>query len=182
MSRTLRIIGGDWRRRQVSFAAVAAIRPTPDRVRETLFNWLQGEVYGARCLEPFAGSGILSMEALSRGAAHCTVLDSAAEATASIRTSLKELGAPQQTFQCEIADARAWLAQCRDRFNIIFLDPPFADGDCSHLINLCLACLEPDGYLYVETPEPVPAKAEYEIIRQKRAGAVHYALLSHANP
>jgi 16S rRNA (guanine966-N2)-methyltransferase len=147
-----------------------------------LFNWLQGDVYGARCLEPFAGSGILSIEALSRGAAHCTVLDSATQATNSIRSSLEALGATQQSFRCENNDARSWLAQCRDRFNIIFLDPPFADGDCHQLILLCLNCLESDGYLYVETPEAVPQNPEYKIIRQKRAGAVHYALLSHTDP
>lgn len=181
-NRTLRVIGGDWRRRAIEFPAVQAIRPTPDRVRETLFNWLQGELFGARCLEPFAGSGILSFEALSRGAAHCTIIDQSRQALTSIETNLQLLGADAERFHTINTDGYLWLhsqaQQQQSPFDIVFLDPPFKDERLQATILSCLQLISAEGYLYVESPQAIPAADEYDIYRQKRAGAVHYALLT----
>ncbi len=176
-NRTLRIIGGDWRRRSIEFPAIEAIRPTPDRVRETLFNWLQGELFGASCLEPFAGSGILSIEALSRGAAHCTILDQSATAISAIQSNLAQLGAATTQSTLLICDAYEWLPTCKDQFDLIFLDPPFADAGMQDTIAHCFKLLRPGGYLYTESGDPIPESGDYKIHRQKRAGAVHFALL-----
>lgn len=185
MSRKLRIIGGDWRRRHIVFPDVTAIRPTPDRVRETLFNWLVGEIHGARCLEPFCGSGILSIEALSRGAKHCTMVDQSKDAIHTLTANLRELNANSNRFTCMQTDARSWLKtgskeglkDHANSFDLIFLDPPFADDDILDLVTDCLELLSPDGYLYVETPRPLPPSDAYHIHKQKKAGAVHYALV-----
>ena len=125
-ARTLRIIGGTWRGRKWRFPEGADIRPTPDRVRETLFNWLGGRTQGARCLDLFAGSGALGLEALSRGAAHVSFVDSAEPAVRELRLRLAEwqaIGA-----QVERSDALAFLAGRSQPCDIVFLDPPFAAG------------------------------------------------------
>jgi 16S rRNA (guanine966-N2)-methyltransferase len=181
LSRRLRVIGGEWRSRVVQFPEVDAIRPTPDRVRETLFNWLRADIHDAQCLEPFAGSGILSIEALSRGANHCICLDQSANAIKTLNDNFHELKAKPESFQCVQADARAWIKNYTGTpFDLIFLDPPFKDGDAQQLISLCTKLLKPAGFLYFETPEPLHEASlneEVSILRQKRAGSVHYALL-----
>lgn len=176
-NRTLRIIGGDWRRRSIDFPDVEAIRPTPDRVRETLFNWLQGEIFGIKCLEPFAGSGILSFEALSRGAAHCTILDQSSVAIRTMQMNLKQLGAAPTQSTLVACDAYQWLEASEEKFDLIFLDPPFAHIGIQDTITSCFKLLTPGGYLYTESGSPIPESADYKIYRQKRAGAVHFALL-----
>jgi 16S rRNA (guanine966-N2)-methyltransferase len=125
-ARVLRIIGGTWRGRRLRFPAGALIRPTPDRVRETLFNWLGARVPGARCLDLFAGSGALGLEALSRGAAHVTFVERDAGAVRELRARLAEWGARDALV--ERGDALAFLAQRAHPFDIVFLDPPFASG------------------------------------------------------
>ena len=179
--RSLRIIGGEWRSRVIEFADVTAIRPTPDRVRETLFNWLQGELHGARCLELFAGSGILSFEALSRGASHCTIIDQSPKATEQIDANLKKLGAKSDQYHCLRTDGVNWLAvDNTNRFDVIFLDPPFGDDNLSSVIDTCARQLAADGFIYVESPQSISETeipSTMSIYRQKRAGAVHYALL-----
>ncbi len=188
----LRIIGGQWRRQFVEFPQEDAIRPTPDRVRETLFNWLQGDIHGAICLEPFAGSGILSLEALPRGAKASTILDQSQQAIRTIQENLGKLGAPQDSACCVCTDARRWLAQngltqnglvqdANPGFDLIFLDPPFADGDIEQLIENCARLLNPDGLIYVETPQAIDSdknRGELTLQKQKKAGMVHYALLA----
>lgn len=135
--RTLRIIGGAWRGRRLRFPPSPEIRPTPDRVRETLFNWLAVRVPGARCLDLFAGSGALGLEALSRGAAHVTFVERDAAAGREVSARLAEWGAHDA--RVEIADARAFLDRTpAAAFDIAFLDPPFA----SSLLEESLAALE----------------------------------------
>lgn len=180
--RRLRIIGGEWRSRQIQFPDLEEIRPTPDRVRETLFNWLRADIHDARCLEPFAGSGVLSFEALSRGAQHCTILDAQPQAQNALMTNLRTLGAAPDRYQCELADARHWLTNYNGPpFDLIFLDPPFDDGDIAELLTQLMKpiLLAEGGQVYVESGrqlEHIPNGTRIE--RQKRAGAVHYALVS----
>jgi 16S rRNA (guanine966-N2)-methyltransferase len=186
--RRLRIIGGEWRSRQIEFPNVDEIRPTPDRVRETLFNWLQGHIHGARGLEPFCGSGILSLEAASRGANHCLALDQSALAITAIKHNLAEWGIKSDRVQCEVQDARAWLNHYTgEPFDLVFLDPPFADGDITAILTKAASdeVLAEDGLVYVETPQALISQdlpSGLEIHRQKRAGAVHYCLLKKLPP
>jgi len=181
-SRTLRIIGGSWRGRRLRFPASPEIRPTPDRVRETLFNWLSLRVPGARCLDLFAGSGALGLEALSRGAAHVTFVERDAAAAHEIAARLAEWGA--HAASVEHADARTFLRTPAAPFDIVFLDPPFA----SELLAQTAARLEQGGFLtagalvYVECPASAPPLVPpvWTALRAKRAGEVGYHLYSRA--
>lgn len=187
-SRLLRIIGGAWRGRRWRFPALAEIRPTPDRVRETLFNWLGTQVPGARCLDLFAGSGALGLEALSRGAAYVVFVEQEAVAVREIRSRLAEWGASQA--RVEQGDALHYLAGSTaahrsEPFDIVFLDPPF-DSD---LLSPAARLLEERGWLeagariYVETAASggLPAlPPSWKPVRAKRAGAVGYHLLERA--
>ncbi|WP_269473280.1 16S rRNA (guanine(966)-N(2))-methyltransferase RsmD [Kineobactrum salinum] len=121
---TLRIIGGRWRSRRLDFVASEGLRPTTDRVRETLFNWLAGAIRGARCADLFSGSGALGLEALSRGAAHCDFVDTHRASVEAVRRHLRDLRAEDQA-ACHHCSAGTFLARGSERFDIVFLDPPF---------------------------------------------------------
>ncbi|HXW74796.1 MAG TPA: 16S rRNA (guanine(966)-N(2))-methyltransferase RsmD [Steroidobacteraceae bacterium] len=181
----LRIIGGSWRGRKLRFPAGADIRPTPDRVRETLFNWLGAATHGARCLDLFAGSGALGLEALSRGAAHATFVEVNEVAARALRARLVEWQATDA--RVERADALRYLAGAAQPYDIVFLDPPFA----SQLLPRAAALLEERHWLsdgariYVECaarqgPPPVPES--WQSLRAKQAGEVGYHLFAHAAP
>jgi 16S rRNA (guanine966-N2)-methyltransferase len=179
--RVLRIIGGSWRGRKLRFPASAAIRPTPDRVRETLFNWLGSATPGAQCLDLFAGSGALGLEALSRGAAHVTFVEQDAAAARELRTRLAQWQA--QDARVERADAERYLAGAARPFDIVFLDPPFA----SQLLRRAAALLEArwlrrDALIYVECAARAglpPLPQSWQPLRAKRAGEVGYHLFAH---
>jgi 16S rRNA (guanine966-N2)-methyltransferase len=180
-ARTLRIIGGTWRGRKWRFPEGVDIRPTPDRVRETLFNWLGGRTQGARCLDLFAGSGALGLEALSRGATHVSFVDSAEPAVRELRLRLAEWQAAGA--QVERTDALAFLAGSGQPFDIVFLDPPFAAG----LLAQAAARLSQHGWLkpgalvYVEcaAAEALPAlPPTWQALKAKRAGEVGYHLFA----
>lgn len=176
----LRIIGGQWRSRRLNFPQAPGLRPTPDRVRETLFNWLAPHVEGARVLDAFAGSGALYLEALSRGALMGLALDANSEAIASLRHNLELLKcANGQLLQ---SDALRYLEnQAAQPFDLVFLDPPFHQG----LLHTACDVLERKGWLadaawvYTES-ESVPSSlglpANWRLHREKQAGQVHYAL------
>jgi 16S rRNA (guanine966-N2)-methyltransferase len=176
----LRIIGGEWRGLKLSFSGdVADLRPTPDRVRETLFNWLTNRIRGARCLDLFAGSGALGLEALSRGASHCAFVDSSTVAADTIRNHVRQLKA-QERASVVCGNALNWQG---DPVDIVFLDPPYAENlagiALQHLIAKGL--LASDARIYVElernqTPPDFPASLE--VIRDKIAGNVRYQLLA----
>lgn len=177
--RTLRIIGGNWRSRKVSFPPVPGIRPSPDRVRETLFNWLQFDIAGARCLELFAGSGILSLEALSRGAGHATIIDRDADACDGIRRSLKALNADETCWTVLQSDAAGYLHSTDATFDIVFLDPPFDGTELDNMLPQIAGHLSETSLVYIESGRAVTAgqlPASWRIHRQKRAGQVHFAL------
>lgn len=176
----LRIIGGQWRSRRFAFTEQPGLRPTPDRVRETLFNWLSGELDGARCLDPFAGSGALTLEALSRGAAFALACDTSRDVVQTLRSHLQTLGCSHAEV-CQ-QDALGLLATpATQPFDMVFLDPPFRQG----LLEPSCAALEANGWLtrhawiYTES-EAAPAvlthPANWQLYREKRAGQVWYSL------
>lgn len=182
-ARTLRIIGGAWRGRKLRFPATAALRPTPDRVRETVFNWLGTHTLGSRCLDLFAGSGALGLEAVSRGAAHATFVERDICAARELRARLAEWGAADA--RVEHTDALAFLAGAASAFDIVFLDPPF-DSD---LLPRSAALLERGGWLkagalvYVEYAARSAAPAlppTWELLKAKQAGEVGYHLHARA--
>jgi 16S rRNA (guanine966-N2)-methyltransferase len=146
----LRIIGGDWRSRRIQFADAPGLRPTMDKVRETVFNWLQWYIEGKLILDCFAGSGALGYEALSRGAKEVTFLEFNAAATRCIRESLESLGASNA--QVHQTDAIAWLAQNNelDQFDVIFLDPPFARDLLKPAVDIIAEKAQVGCLVYVE--------------------------------
>lgn len=177
-SNSLRIIGGRWRGRKLAFPDLPGLRPTPDRVRETLFNWLNPIIYNARCLDLFAGSGALSLEALSRGAGHSTIIDREHKAVMQLKQHLQKL-------ECGSAeliqtDALQWLEEFNPDgtapYDIIFLDPPFnqqlLQPCCDHIEKKGL--MHPDGFIYIEmevSGEPAIPES-WHIHRQTAAGQV----------
>jgi 16S rRNA (guanine966-N2)-methyltransferase len=185
MTHTLRIIGGEWRGRRIRFPARGGIRPTPDRVRETLFNWLSATVPGSRCLDLFAGSGALGLEALSRGAREATFVEQDRENAARLRETLALL-APGRASVVQ-AEALAWLGGRATAYDIAFLDPPFDAG----LLAAALSGLDsrgwlaPDAFVYLEMPAKLgePAlPAGWILHRSGRAGAVGYHLARRERP
>lgn len=177
--RKLRIIGGRWRGRRLEVSESEGLRPTPDRVRETLFNWLQPYISGARCLDLFAGTGALCLEALSRGAGRVVMVEKSPKVAQQLRRHVETLQADDaQVIQ---ADAVDFLQRTPQIFDIVFLDPPFK----SDLIAVCAALVEARGWvkpgslIYVEAPsrmKDLPLPATWELIRSKKAGEVGYHL------
>jgi len=182
-SRVIRIIGGTWRGRRFRFPDVADIRPTPDRVRETLFNWLGGRIVGARCLDLFAGSGALGLEALSRGAAAAVLVEQSAQITRFLVELVQQLSAQGATVEKE--DALRFLARAATPFDIVFLDPPFASGFLKPAAERLErgGWLAPDARIYVESSarEPLPRLPDnWQPLKAKQAGEVGYHLFARA--
>jgi 16S rRNA G966 N2-methylase RsmD len=198
----LRIIGGQWRRRRLPIAAVEGLRPTPDRVRETLFNWLGQYLDGLRCLDLFAGSGALGLEAASRDAAAVTMVEADARAARQLLAHCATLGAgtavrvlrgdalhflhdPSLLYHPGLLRHAGLLhgadplpdANPAPAFDVVFLDPPYALG----LLPQCLAALppllSPDARVYIEDAGPLVVPEGWELVREDRAGRVHYGLL-----
>ena len=170
----IRVIGGRLRGRRLAVPRGWALRPTPNRVRETLFNWLQNEITGARCLDLFAGTGALGIEALSRGAAAVTFVESDARIAAELRLQLERLHLTAPVM-CTAADR--FLAATSDRFDIIFADPPF-DMDAAPVCRAAAALLGSGGALYCERDvgDRLPELEQASWIRDARAGAVRFGL------
>jgi len=172
----VRIIGGKWRRRLLRFPDTAAIRPTPDRVRETLFNWLGQDLTDLSTLDLFAGSGALSFESLSRGARLAVAIDASREAVAAMRANAATLSANGLEIHC--TDAAAFVAAETRKFDVVFLDPPFDDDRWpAALWPTLTARLASGALVYAEQPRQIDAAPGLEVIRHARAGRVHYHLL-----
>lgn len=177
----LRIIGGSWRGRKLRFSPAPGLRPTADRTRETLFNWLASDIVGARCADLFAGSGALGLEALSRGAAHCDFVDTSARAVADLQGHLQALGATERG-HCHRARAADFLRGATAPWDIVFIDPPFSQQLAA---PVCAALdegrlLAPGALVYLEcaaTEEPPPLPEAWQPRREKIAGGVAYRLL-----
>jgi 16S rRNA (guanine966-N2)-methyltransferase len=176
---TLRIIGGQWRGRRITFPDSPGLRPTPDRIRETLFNWLMPIVRDSRCLDLFAGSGALGIEALSRGAQHVTFVDVAPLAISHINEALKQLGCTKASVY--LGHIPGTLHLPFKPFHIVFVDPPFNQG----LIAPVCAWLEANdllsdpAYIYLETEKDLSSPKipeNWQRLKHKSAGQVNYSL------
>ncbi len=171
----VRIIGGQYRRRLLEFPGSAGLRPTPDRVRETLFNWLGQDLPGWTCLDLFAGSGALGFEAASRGAARVVMIERDAQALAALEKNRVMLEAAQ--VDVLRADALTWLANNRETFDLAFIDPPFDSGLAEQVLAQLARHLKPGGQVYVEQGANVVPPPGFIIHRSGRAGRSHFALL-----
>lgn len=176
----LRLIAGKWRGRRIVVPAVPGLRPTPDRVRETLFNWLAPVLPGMHCLDLFAGTGALGLEALSRGAASVCFVELNRQALRALEDSAAGLGCSPEEVAFICADALGYLAGSPRAFDLVFLDPPFATVDMGHLCTLL-----DDGWLtagaliYIErarSEKSVSLPPGWELLREKEAGRVRHAL------
>jgi 16S rRNA (guanine966-N2)-methyltransferase len=183
---TIRIIGGDWKRTPLPVLDLEGLRPTPDRVRETLFNWLGQSLDGLRCLDLFAGSGALGFEAASRGAARVLMVERSGRAAAQLKANQARLAA--RNIEIVEADAlRLAASLAPNSFDVVFLDPPFGDKSMlDRALELAAPLVSPDGALYVESGEfvdatRIPALTGWSVTREGRAGAVHYHLLRREN-
>lgn len=174
---TVRIIGGRFRSRLLTFPDADGLRPTPDRARETLFNWLDQDLEGLTCLDAFAGSGALGFEAISRGAARVLMLERNPLALAALRKNAAALPAPQADLRP--LDALAWLAAPGEAYHVIFLDPPFALDLLPRALDLAATRLAPGGKIYAESPRML-APDGFTVLRQGRAGHSHFCLLEPA--
>jgi 16S rRNA (guanine966-N2)-methyltransferase len=173
----IRIIGGHWRGRKLNFPDAEGLRPTADRVRETLFNWLAGHMTGSRCLDMFAGSGALGFEALSRGASHCCFVDQNAAVLKQIQTNCGLLDATANS-ELLLADASKPI-DLEGTFDIVFLDPPFKGPALEACLDWLLtsSLLKPDALIYIETAKNAPWHNDaMTIIKDKQAGDVSFKL------
>ena len=174
----MRLIAGDWRGRKLEFIVAPGLRPTPDRVRETLFNWLQPTITGARCLDLFAGSGALGFEAASRGAKHVTLVDSNRELCQKLRFEVERFGA--HNIEVVHRDAFEFLTDS-GQFDIFFLDPPFAGGVLEKVLKALghsPGLLRDGSLVYIESDaaNEYEVRKEWQLLREGKAGAVAYRL------
>ncbi|MDR3054334.1 MAG: 16S rRNA (guanine(966)-N(2))-methyltransferase RsmD [Zoogloeaceae bacterium] len=176
----VRIIGGEWRRQLIKFPDSAGLRPTPDRVRETLFNWLGQDLTGRVCLDLFAGSGALGFEAASRGATRVVMVERDAKVMAALKENARRLKMPA-TVEFVTTDALKYAVSCKTPFDVLFADPPYRQGWLDRLEPLLDRLLLPDGAFYAEAECPVANLGAWQTTRQGQAGQVYFHLL-HLSP
>ena len=189
---SLRIIGGEWRGRKIPFATVAGLRPTQDRVRETLFNWVAGPITGATCLDLFAGTGAVGLEALSRGAKQVNFVDLSVIATSTLNDNLKLLPmAEGQVAKVEQMSSFDWIRNYNalsttsakmKPYDLVFLDPPFALALMQDMLTALFnsQCLATKAMIYVEQAQPLAdliLPEGWKLHRSKKAGQVFYGLI-----
>ncbi|MBP8308945.1 MAG: 16S rRNA (guanine(966)-N(2))-methyltransferase RsmD [Burkholderiaceae bacterium] len=182
----VRIIGGQWRRTPLAVVDAAGLRPTPDRVRETLFNWLGNDLSGLVCLDLYAGTGALGLEAASRGAATVWLADTEPRVQLALQAIIERLKAGDrvQLYRGDARDLLARLAQQGVRADVVFIDPPFRQGVLDAVMPALAPVLAREAWVYVETEAPLAAEQvvrwcgpDAQIVRQASAGQVHYHLL-----
>ncbi len=184
-SNSIRIIAGQWRGRRLPVLDSEGLRPSTDRVRETLFNWLMHDVQDANCLDLFAGTGALGLEVLSRGAKCVQFVEASRTVAAALHQNIETLGVPQNKALVAIQDARSYLAAAPSKpFDIVFLDPPFT-GDLLHqvisLINTS-AWLAEDAIIYVEYAKktaPIQVPLSWRLHREGKTSQIRYSLYRH---
>ena len=176
----VRIIGGEWRSRLVRFPGTPGLRPTPDRVRETLFNWLGQRLNGLSCLDLFAGSGALGFEALSRGAARTVMIERDRQTVEALREAARELDASGA--EVVAADSIAWLGRGTEKFDVVFVDPPYASDLATQALAKLGPRLNPGARVYVESAKPLDPGAAWRETREGKAGAVRFALYEYESP
>jgi 16S rRNA (guanine966-N2)-methyltransferase len=176
----VRIIGGAFRGRRIAFPATEDLRPTPDRVRETVFNWLGQDLAGRRTLDLYAGSGALTLEAASRGAALAVAVDRSRTLIGALRANAQALGAT--AVEAHVGDARHHVTRESRAFDVVFLDPPFRDDPWDWLLPACASRLAPDGVIYAEAPRELAPPSGIARLRHAKAGQVHYHLFGRSEP
>ena len=179
---TLRVIGGRWRGRKLTVLDSEGLRPTPSRVRETLFNWLQFSLSGANCLDLFAGTGALGLEAASRGVEKVTLVEFNTGIAEQLSKNCQQLGA--DNYQLVNKDAVSFLSGDQDQYDIVFIDPPYELGVWSEIAEQLVSqdCLSLNALIYVEYPitaikPSLPSK--WQLIKEKKAGGVNYCLFKN---
>jgi len=177
----LRIVGGDWRRRVLRFPSAEGLRPTPDRVRETLFNWLGQDLSGLACLDLFAGSGALGLEAASRGAERVVLVEPAPPVAQALADNVELLAAGGRV-ELVRQDALKFALTTPLAFDVIFLDPPYRQGWIEKLCPLLPRLAHPDAVVYVEAEMPLDGCGEWRTVRSGQAGQVFYHLMQRESP
>jgi 16S rRNA (guanine966-N2)-methyltransferase len=178
----VRIIGGDWRGRKLEFPATAQqLRPTPGRIRETLFNWLAYDIAGAHCLDLYAGSGALGVEALSRGAAEVTFVESDLKTARLLEKNLLRLGSDSKVYTM---DARRFVRQVGGKWDIVFLDPPYRHGMLQQILKFLHEhdCLAKKALIYIESErelDEIKLPPDWHYLKQKKTGQIKYYLVSN---
>jgi len=179
----LRIIGGEFRSRLIDFDADAGVRPTPDRVRQTVFDWLNPMIDGSSVLDLFAGSGALGLEAVSRGAAQASFVETGARQAEDIRTAIAKLDAGAR---CDVlrGDGISFLRSTMNRYEIVFVDPPYDSPLLASTLANLPRVLKQMNRIYLEWPKGKPPQlpAGYSLIKEKAAGQVSYGLFTYAPP
>lgn len=179
----LRIIGGEYRSRLIDFDADAGVRPTPDRVRQTVFDWLNLMIDGSSVLDLFAGSGALGLEAVSRGAAQASFVETGAKQAEDIRAAITKLGAGPR---CEVVrgDGISFLRSTLNRYEIVFVDPPYDSPLLASTLANLPKVLKQMNRIYLEWPKGKPPvlPAGYSLLKEKAAGQVSYGLFTYAPP
>lgn len=171
----VRIIGGTHRSRLIEFPDAEGLRPTPDRVRETLFNWLGQTLYGKRCLDLFAGSGALGFEAASRGAEQVLMVESNRAVYKALQDNAKKLALINVALRCE--DGLKFVRQDNGLFDVVFLDPPFKSDYLPQILPLVENSMAPGGVVYLESGTAFEPDEVWQVLKRSKAGAVHYQLL-----
>lgn len=183
MKQTVRIIGGQYRGKKISFPVADGLRPTPDRVKETLFNWLMNDIREAKCLDAFAGSGSLGFEAFSRGAGRVVLLEAAPGVYKNLKQIAQDFNSPK--LQVINTKAQDYFQKTQEQFNLIFLDPPFAENYLPECMNQLASStlLAPGGLVYLETAQPIEVDStQWEKRKSKKAGQVIYELYQKISP
>lgn len=172
---TVRISAGQWRSRIIKFPDVEGLRPTPDRVRQTVFNWLGQELHGLSCLDLFAGTGVMGFEALSRGAQQLILIEKSRPAYQSLLENKASLQA--QNVDILNMDALQFLAQTKNKFDVIFVDPPYQQGWVNKVLPLVKGVLAEGGLIYVEAEYAITDSDEWQVVKNGKAGNVFYHLV-----
>lgn len=179
---SVRIIGGQWRRSVLHFPDSIGLRPTPDRVRETLFNWLGQELNGQRCLDLFAGSGALGFEAASRGAEKVVLVEQSPLVRQALIANQERLKA-NGSLEVHGGDALKIASKPQSPlFDVVFLDPPYHQGWLEKLAPLLGNLLRPEGALYVEAERPLAELGQWQTVKDGKAGQVFYHLMRQPSP
>ena len=175
MKNQLRIIGGEWKRRQLAFASIDGLRPTPDRVRETLFNWLMWNIQNSNVLDLCAGSGALSFEALSRGASQVVMIEPNRTQAAFLTDNLQLLKVTSQHAKLKIATAQQVVPTLKEQFDLVFLDPPYSLDLWQELAQLAEPLIKDKAFIYVEADRDLTQlklPSSWQQIKQTKAGTV----------
>ena len=176
----MRIIGGRYRSRVLQFPQRPELRPTPDRVRETLFNWLGQDLSGRTCLDLFSGSGALGFEAVSRNAERVVLVERDRRTLEGLQRNVHLLGC-ETTVELHYGDALEFARATTETFDILFLDPPFTSGLNTAIMPFVPRLMRPGGAIYVESAETFEMQPPWRLHRRRKAGHVTFQLFAHGD-